>query len=315
MSPVRDRVGILGGGPFGRSLAAAVVRAGHELRLWSRDENRDALEGVTFTRDLASMAQCELLLLAVPSEFAGELLQQIAPELDGSHFIVHVSRGLVDDELHTMSHLIRVTTPVRRIGALAGPLTARNLSVGHPAGGIVGSEFPEVIEVLRGAIGSPRLRLYGTPDLVGIELASALTGLMLFAVGYARGMELSAATIGVLATRGIAEMTRVGVALGGRAETFAGLAGVGDLIAAVAGEPRPEYAAGVSIAQGHSPRDALAEAEGHVESHTVALRVARLADRLQVSTPIAHAVAGLLEGSLAPEAALEQLMRRRVDRE
>lgn len=314
-APERGSVGIIGAGPFGRSLAAAAVRAGKTPRVYSRDPNAPKIEDAVLTDDVASMASCELLLLAVPSEYAGALLERLSPALDGSNFIVHVSRGLVDDHLNTMSHLVRRTTPVRRLGALAGPLTARNLSVGHPAGGIVGSAFPEVIEATRAAIGCERLRLYGTPDLVGVELASALTGMLLFALGYARGMGLSPATLGVLGTRGLAEMTRVGTTLGGRAETFSGLAGVGDLMAALAGAPRPEFAAGLAIANGQAPNEALEEAEGHVESDQVALRVARLADRLQVATPIADAVGALLEGSASPTEALDRLMRRRVDRE
>lgn len=321
MSERSGSVAVVGGGPFGRGLAVAVARARGEVLLWSR-RSQVSVDGenvpagrITVTADLAEVARRELVLLAVPATHAKGVLEQLAPHLDGSNYLVHVSRGLVDDELNTMSMLIRRTTPVRRLGALAGPLTAPTLKQGDPGGAVAGSDFPEVITALRGALGSERLRLYETSDLVGVELASALTGMLLFAVGYARGMGLSPATVGVFATRGVAEIMRVGVALGARAETFYGLACVGDLFAALGGETRPEIRVGERVAAGTSPRAALAESSDHVESDLVALRVARLADRLQVQTPIASVVGGLLQGEISPEEAIARLMRRRVGRE
>lgn len=305
-------IAVLGGGAFGRALISAATRAGSEVVLYTRRSAEVDLEGVHATSQLEEVRDCELLLLAVPALHADPLLVELAPLVDGSHFMVHVSRGLVDDRLNPMSHLIRNKTAIRRIGALAGPLTVTALETGEPIAGIVGSDFPEVVESLRDALASERLLLYGTTDILGVELASSLTGMMLFALGVARGLNLSAATQGVLATRGLAEITRVGQALGGRAETFIGLAGVGDLMAALAGEARPEMAAGVAVAKGVSPREALAGTAVHVESDVVALRVARLADSLRVHTPIASTVAELLGGSLDAPAAIERLMRRDV---
>jgi glycerol-3-phosphate dehydrogenase (NAD(P)+) len=305
-------VGILGGGAFGLALMSAAVRANSKVVLYTRRAGRVDIEGVRATSSLAEVARCELLILAVPAVHADALLSELAAQVDGSHLMVHVSRGLVDDRLNPMSHLIRRRTPIRRSGALAGPLTVGALGAGEPIAAIVGSDFPEVVRGLRDTLGSGRLRLYGTSDMLGVELASSLTGMLLFTLGLAKGLELSAATQGVLATRGLAEITRVGEALGGRPETFTGLAGVGDLMAALAGEPRPEMGAGLAVAAGVDPREALARSAVHVESDVVALRVAKLADSLRVATPIASTVAELLGGKLQPSEAIELLMSRDI---
>lgn len=305
-------LGVLGGGAFGMALVKAARRAGREVRLYTRRPKGVELEGVHASADAADMSACELFLLAVPAKHAADMLEHLAPHLDGSHLMVHVSRGLVDERLRPMSHLIRTNTPIRRMGAMAGPITADGLWRGEPLAAIVGSDFPEVAETVRACLGSPRLRIYGTGDMLGVELASSLTGMLLFALGLARGLDLSPATQGVLAARGLAEVTRVGRALGAKPETFTGLACVGDLMAALAGEPRPEMAAGLAVAAGVSPGEALASAAVNVESDVVALRVARLADSLRVSTPIASTVAELLGGQTDPQSAIEALMSRRA---
>src|SRR5690606_533915 len=115
---------------------------------------------VRVTNDFAQLASAELILLAVPSLYAASILEEVGHHLDGGHLIVHVSRGLIDDELRTMSHLIKSVTPCRRVGALAGPVSADLLISSTPGAGVVGSEFPEIVEAVRGAISGPTLRIY-----------------------------------------------------------------------------------------------------------------------------------------------------------
>ncbi len=309
----RPLVGVLGAGRFGQALASAAARTG-EVLVWSRREV-PAQKGLRVTTELAALSEAELILLAVPSGHAARLLERAGHHLDGGHLLVHVSRGLVDDELHTLSHVIKSVTPCRRVGALAGPINAELLIKATPGAGVVGSEFPEVVEAVRAAIGGPTLRIYGTDDLRGVELAAALTGLMLFTIGYTQRIGFGPASIGALATRGIAEIARIGEALGAHVETFGGLACFGDLLAAVGGSDRPELVLGKAFAEGASPEQARERAGGSIEGLDIARRVAEFGTRRKIHTPLAQVVADIVEGKLNPSDAVRKLMKRDVGAE
>lgn len=311
-------VAVVGGGSFGRSLARAAARVGQRVLLWSRkpgpfpDVESDS---VTTTSVLADLAEAELLLFAVPSPYVAELADELGRSLDGSHLLVHVSRGLVGDELLTVSEVLAARTPCRRVGALAGPLVARNLAEGQPGGSIIGSAFPEVIEAVSDAIGGPTLRVYGTDDLMGVEIGSALVGLVALALGYAQRLGMGPGTLAVLATRGLAEATRVGEVRGGSARTFAGLAGAGDLIAAVAGDGRPEVEFGRALAEGLGLRAAAERAGAYVEGALLASQVAAFGRRAGVEVPLSGGLAKLMTGELSAEQLAEALMARPATRE
>lgn len=313
---MKSRISIVGGGGFGTGLAKSAARAGSEVCLWSR--RKHALgSNVKVTDSVEAVAQNELIVLAIPSLYAGDLLGELGRHVDGSHLIAHVSRGLVptrNGELQTLSQLVTSATVVRRVGALAGPLVPEDLAEGNPTGGVVGTRFPELVDALRAALGGAEnhLRLYGSPDLLGVELASALTGALLFTIGYAQGIGLGASAVAMLATRGLAEITRLGVAMGADANTFAGLAGAGDVIAAVAGARRPEVVLGERVAEGLGMDQALDRLGAHVESASMATNLAEYATRLGVEVPIAQAVAGMLAGKVTGQEALELLMTRKV---
>ncbi|HBQ10866.1 MAG TPA: hypothetical protein DEF51_06660 [Myxococcales bacterium] len=176
-------VGIVGGGSFGVGLGVAIARNGGEALLWSRTK-RDAPEGVTATSDLAALSECELIFVCVPSMHVPAVAPELGAHLDGRHLLVHVSRGLIGDELQTVSRHLSANTPARRVGCLAGPLNPRVLTEAIPGGGVVGTRFPEVAEAVREAIGAPEVRLYDTDDVVGVEVASAMVGLLALAAGF-----------------------------------------------------------------------------------------------------------------------------------
>jgi glycerol-3-phosphate dehydrogenase (NAD(P)+) len=317
----RPPVAVLGAGRFGVALAHAAARTG-EVLVWTRRELAFDSPSVRVTNQLADLAAAELILLAVPSAHAAAILEAAGHHLDGGNLIVHVSRGLLEvsehpagQELRTMSHLIRSVTACRRVGALAGPITTEILSSATPGAGVVGSEFPEVIEAVREAIGGPTLRIYNSDDLRGVELAAALTGLLLFTIGFATRVGFGPATIGALATRGVAEVARIGRALGARVDTFAGLACFGDLLAAVAGSDRPELELGRAIAEGASPSAALERAGGNIEGIEVARRVAEFGKRRKIRTPLADVISELVSGKLGPDEAVRELMVRDVGNE
>ncbi|HET6582703.1 MAG TPA: NAD(P)-binding domain-containing protein, partial [Nannocystaceae bacterium] len=304
------RVAVLGGGGFGRSLASQVARVGKRVMLWSR-EHRDIGEaGVEATTRFADVAEAELVFVAVPSLHVATLAREVGHYLDGAHFMVHVSRGLLGPELGTITQLVRELTPVRRVGVLAGPLVARALASGEPGGGIVGSLFPEVGDAVRDAIGGPTLRIYSTQDVVGVEVASAMVGLLALAIGWAQGRGFGPSTTAILATRGMAEAARIGVACGAEERTFSGLAGFGDLTAAVAGDERPETLFGRALAEGLPLAQAAERAGAFVEGTSIAENATAFAQRHGFEAPICTAMAALLSGRASPNDVLMQLMTR-----
>jgi glycerol-3-phosphate dehydrogenase (NAD(P)+) len=179
----------------------------------------------------------------------------------------------------------------------------------------VGSLFPEVATAVREAIGGPTLRIYGTDDVIGVQMASAFVGLVALALGYAQGAGFGPGTLAVLATRGMAESTRVGVHRGAKERTFSGLAGYGDLLAAVAGDDRPEVALGRSLAEGVSLQQAAGQAGAFVESVEIAKQIVAYASRHKLQAPVAAGMARLVAGELSPEQVVAQLMTRPAKRE
>ncbi len=298
-------VGVVGAGSFGRALAVAAQRSGEAL-LYSRSP-RDEPYATTEARDLA---RCELIFISVPSPHIPKIATLLAPHLDGRHLLVHVSRGLIGDDLQTVSRHLRANTPARRVGCLAGPLAAEALAEGQPGGGIVGTQFPEVADAVRAAIEGSSLRLYDSSDTVGVEVASAMVGLLAMQAGFCLERKIPPSAMAVMMDRGLAEAARVGVQLGGDAETFHGMAGSGDLFAALGGDERAEVRLGRALASTFDLAAAGREAGAHIEGLTIARRVATFAERHGFEAPIAAITAQALEGKMTIEEGLEHLMRR-----
>ena len=308
------RVGILGAGGFGRALALASARHGHEVALWSR-KPRDLPEPIHTSTDIGVLADCELIFIAAPARHAVEAADQLGEVIDGRHLVVHISRGLVGSELKTITQVVREKTVCRRIGALAGPLVADALAEGRPSGAILGTGFPEITASVREAIGGSELRIYDTPDVIGVELASATVGFLTVVLGYVQEIGIEPGTLAVLATRGMVEISRIGVTLGAQESTFMGLAGLGDLIAAVAGDQRPESRLGQALARGTKLGTAIGEIGSYVEGFEVAQQMMEHARRHGLETPISSTFAAVSDGRLSPNDAIQALMERRVGRE
>ena len=305
-------VAVVGGGGFGRALATAAHRKGREVVLWSRGGGEAEYE---ITTELSALVKAELIFLAVPSPYVPETAKALGAYLDGGHLLVHVSRGLLGEQLTTLTQHLRKTTPCRRVGALAGPLDAEALLNSQPTGAIVGTRFPEVARAVREAVGSGSLRVYESRDVVGVEIAAAVVGLMALAGGYARGKGASPATLSVFLTRGMTECIRIGEALGANAETFRGLAGFGDLMAVVGGDDRPEVRLGEALAEGLDLKNAAKRAGAHIEGVRIARRLVGFAERAHLLAPMTSVVADVIEGKITPNDAIAALMARRPGRE
>jgi glycerol-3-phosphate dehydrogenase (NAD(P)+) len=307
----RVRAAVVGGGSFGRGLALACARVkapDERVVLWSREPR--PLPGVECTADLTQVAAASLVFVAVPSVHIEVVAHRLGEVLDGRHLLVHVSRGLIGDGLLPVTQVLRTLTPCRRVGALAGPMVAEALIDGQPGGGIVGSLFPEVAEAVRAAIGGPTLRIYDTDDAIGVQVASAFVGLIALALGYAKGIGMGPGTVAIMGARGMAEGARLGDSLGAREVTFAGLAGMGDLLAAVAGDGRPEVQFGLALAGGLPVADAARKAGAYVEGAALARQICRHAASHHLDVPMSSVLADLLEGQIDATAAIRRLMAR-----
>lgn len=308
-------VGIVGGGNFGWGLAHAVERAGRQALLWSRRPQRDGTAHIDLVSGPGALAEAELIFFAVPSPFVASIARELGEHLDGGHFLVHISRGVVSDDLHGLTQVLRSETPCRRVGALAGPIVAEALVSGAPSGGIVASRFPEVRAAVREAIGGPRVRIYSTDDVTGTEFASTAVGLFATAIGFAQGHGLGPAAQAMLATRAMAEAARLGVALGGKHETFMGLAGYGDLLAAVAGDGRPELAIGRAIAEGQALEQIGASGGAYFEGLESAGRIAAYARRTKQYAPVISVCAQAFAREIPASEAVAALMSREAGEE
>lgn len=308
-------IGIVGGGRFGRAIAQAARRNGHRVTLVSRVLAPDSIAHVQIARSASSLELAELVFVCVPSHATAAVADEIAEHLDGRHRLVHVSRGLVGDELRTLCDVLRTHTACRRVGVLAGPLVAEALESGAPGGAIVGSRFPEIAMLVRSAFRDDAVRVYETDDVVGVELASACVGVLSLALGLASALGLGPGALATIATRGVYETARLGETFGASRTTFGGLAGTGDLLAVVAGDQRPEFLVGQRVAAGARPEDAALDLGTHVESLTLVSRLVHHARQRDVPTPIFDAIEAVVSGRLAPPEAMRALMERKAGRE
>jgi glycerol-3-phosphate dehydrogenase (NAD(P)+) len=299
-------VAIVGGGPWGVALALAASRAGSDVTLCTRRSHPEGRDGVTVSSQLADAAKARLVVLAVPSEVARSVLASVGDHLTGAHLLVHGIRGLDGDDLETMADVAREETPVRRLGALGGPVQASDLIEGRPSAMVVGARYPEVCTTVASAFQSDTLRVYTTPDHEGLEWASALVGCLAIGVGFAQRANAGPGLLAALIARGVDEAARIVTAAGADEHTMYGLGGYGDLLASIAIADRPEVVLGRALAEGKALRAALGEARLRVEAVALVPRLVAFAKARRVKAPTFEAIRDVLEGG-RPEEVLGRL--------
>jgi len=323
------RVAVLGAGAWGTGLACALALRGPVV-LWARDRaqaetmakarrNTRYLPGIEFPRGLeitagleAAAAQTDLLLLATPVAGLHDLLARLAAlDLDAMPGLVWLCKGF-EQESGRLPHQIveAVLGPKTRCGALSGPSFALEVARGLPCALTLAARESGFARQAAARVHGGRIRVYYSDDLVGVELAGALKNVIAIAVGMCDGLALGQNARAALITRGLAEIARLGIARGGRAGTFQGLAGAGDLILTATGDLSRNRRVGLELARG-KPLDAVLSGLGHVaEGVRSAREVSRLADASGISMPITAAVLDVLEGRLDPAGAVERLLAR-----
>jgi glycerol-3-phosphate dehydrogenase (NAD(P)+) len=326
-------IAVVGAGAWGTALAVHAVRAGCAPRLWVFE--RELLEGLRRTREnswylpgvrvpdtvilTASIAEAvggaELVLLAVPSHVFRAVASGLEPHLAPGARVVSATKGLEEERPRRMSEVLAETLPEvarSRIAVVSGPTFALEVAQGRPTAAVVAAESPELARELQQALSTATFRLYTQRDVAGVELGGALKNVMAVAAGISDGLELGDSARAALLTRGLAEMTRLGVSLGARAATFAGLAGLGDLILTCTGGLSRNRQLGLALARGTSLAEWQAATRSVAEGVRTARAVLALGSLRGAATPITREVAAVLFDGKAPRDALGALLGRDV---
>ena len=325
------KIGVLGAGSWGTALAILLHENGHEVTLWSIDkrevamidEKREQVEKlpgvmipdrIAVTNDVeSSVTGKDMLVMAVPSIFVRSTSKMIAPYIKEGQLIVNVAKGIEEETLMHMTDIIEDEIKQARVGVLSGPSHAEEVGRRMPTTVVAGAHDKKTAEEIQEAFMSPVFRVYTSPDMVGIELGAALKNVIALAAGIVDGLGLGDNTKAALITRGIAEITRLGLAMGGRFETFIGLSGIGDLIVTCTSTHSRNHNAGYLIGQGKSYQEAMDEVKMVVEGVYSAKAALALAKKYNIEVPITEQVNQVLfEGRSAKDAVTSLLMRNRT---
>ena len=322
------KISVLGAGSWGTALALLLHKNGHDVTVWSIDkaevamlqkerEHKSKLPGVRLpeeiqiTNDLEEgMKDKDFLVLAVPSVFTRSTARSMKPFLKPGQKIVNVAKGIEENTLMTLSEQIEEELPEADVAVLSGPSHAEEVGKGLPTTCVVGATTEETAEFLQSAFMSDVFRVYISPDILGIEIGGSLKNVIALAAGIADGLGYGDNTKAALITRGIAEITRLGVKMGGKAESFSGLTGIGDLIVTCASVHSRNRRAGFLMGQGKTMKEAMDEVQMVVEGVYSAKAAIKLAEKYGVSMPIIEQVNQVLfEDKSAAEAVKELMLR------
>ncbi len=324
-----EHVAVIGAGSWGTAVAALAAHH-HSVVLWARrpelaeiinstSENPDYLTGHRLPFGLRATASLEdategatMLVMGVPSHGFAQVMKEIGP-IQPDVPIVSLTKGIEEGSLRRMSEVIADTLPghrLERIGVLTGPNLAIEVMDGHPTAAVIAMADPEAATEVQKTFMGPTFRVYTNPDVIGCELAGSVKNVMAIAAGMSSGLGFGDNTRAALLTRALAELTRLGVALGGQPATFAGLAGMGDLIATCTSTQSRNHRVGVRLADGQQLDDIIAEMKMVAEGVKTTRAVLQLAENAGVEMPIATQVGQVLYEGHHPRDAVMSLMTR-----
>ncbi len=319
--------GVIGAGAWGAALAQVCARAGLTARLWAREaevaeainrthENPLFLPGVSLspevvaTTDLVSLAACDLLLAVAPAQHLRAVLRTLAPHVRAGQPIVLCAKGVERGSLKLMSQVLEEVVPQACPLVLSGPSFAGEVARGLPTAVTLACPDADLGQALARTLATPTFRPYWSADIIGAEVGGALKNVLAIACGIAEGRGLGRSAHAALVTRGFAELTRLAVALGGEAETVAGLCGLGDLVLTCSSPQSRNMSLGLALGRGESLEAALSGKLSIAEGVESAPAVVALANRLDVEAPICQAVAAVLAGDLDLDVAIGGLLAR-----
>ncbi len=324
----QQAISIIGDGAWGTALALVLLGAGHDVAMGGHDpasldemrrlgENRRFLPGIAlppalaFEADLgAALARAEVAANAVPSQYLRRVFAKSAGAARPDAIVVSLTKGLDPDTLERPSQVLRECLGTGRIVALSGPSHAEEVARSLPASLVAAADELETARNVQHIFSTPRFRVYASGDLIGVEISGAAKNVIALAAGIVHGLGLGDNALAALATRGLAEMARLGAALGGDAQTFAGLAGMGDLITTCVSPHGRNRAVGIQLARGMRLDAILSGIAGVPEGVTTTRSLLALARRVGVDMPITAQAAAVLWEGKDPRAAVDELMTR-----
>ena len=321
------KITVVGSGAWGTALAIRLCENGHDVTMWTfetdlipemRSKRQNPRlpgatlpEGLKISGDYACTAGSKMVVIACPSFPMRSVCRGVAPYLDEDAVLVSVTKGIEDGTLLRMSQVVAEETQ-REVVVLTGPSHAEEVALNVPTGCLVANENKQLAEFVQDAFMSEHFRIYTSPDAVGAELGAALKNVIALCAGISDGLGCGDNTKAMLMTRGLTEIARLGVSLGASKETFAGLAGVGDLIVTCTSMHSRNRRAGILIGQGKTPKEAMEEVGAVVEGYYAAKAAYQLGKRQGIDMPIVQAAYEVLyEGKNAGEAVHGLLRRRR----
>ena len=323
-------IAVLGSGSWGTALAVHLAHTGHDVRLWARDsslaaamsksrENSVYLPGITLPREVAptsdmpaALDDAQFVVIAVPSHGVRDVARNANQYLPRACTIVSATKGLEEGSLLRMSQVLREELPgAGEIVALSGPSFALELARRLPTALVAAGEAPAVVEAVMAHLGSPALRLYGSSDVIGVELGGALKNIIAIAAGVVEGLGLGHNALAALMTRGLAELSRLAVALGAQRDTLSGLAGLGDLVLTCTGDLSRNRRVGLALARGQSLAEILASTRMVAEGVRTTEAALALSAKHGIELPIAREMSDVLAGRTDAPTAIRNLMGRK----
>ncbi len=320
------KIRVMGAGGWGTALAMMADRSGHQVSMWSVfeeeverlskvREHKKLLPGVKIpdsieiTGDLASTAQADLVILAVPSFAVRDTARLLKGVLPKGTVVVNVAKGFEEEHLLRLSQVIEEELPEARVAVLSGPSHAEEVSRGVPTTVVVASRSKEAACYVQDTLMNSAFRVYVNPDLTGVELGGALKNIIALAAGVCDGLGLGDNTKAALMTRGLTEIARLGVKMGAKQETFAGLTGIGDLVVTCTSMHSRNRRAGILIGEGIEPKEAVRQV-GMVEGDLATHSAYRLSEKYGVEMPITAECYQVLFHGKDPKLAITDLMER-----
>jgi glycerol-3-phosphate dehydrogenase (NAD(P)+) len=324
-----SRIAILGAGAWGTALALSLARrGGHQLCLWSHSaalaeqlteagENLPYLPGFTLPADIditsdlpRAIFEADVILCVTPSQHLRGVIINIAPMLTKNQIVLNASKGIEETTFLRMSQVVASVTS-NPFAVLSGPSFAQEVAAGMPTAVVAASTSPQIAQIVQRDFTSPSLRVYTNDDVAGVELGGALKNVIALAAGVANGLNLGYNSSAALITRGIAEMTRLAVACGGRRQTLSGLSGVGDLVLTCTGSLSRNRTVGIELGRGRQLPEILASLHGKVAEGVRSTHAALgLAARYEVEMPITEQMDAILHHNKSPKEAIRELMTR-----
>ena len=321
------KVSVLGSGSWGSAMAMCLANNGHSILLWSRNEqtteeltkthiNEKYLPGVVlpeninFTSDISQCADAEVIIVATPSHTVRQVCKVISPYIKDGQIIVSISKGFDEENYHRLSQVIQEEISNCTVAAMSGPSHAEEVVKKLPTTNVVACKDIEVAKHIQKIFMSEHFRIYTTDDIVGVELGGSLKNVIALCAGISDGLGYGDNTKAALMTRGMAEIIRLGLAMGAKYETFTGLSGIGDLIVTCTSMHSRNRRAGILIGQGKSPEEAQREVKMVVEGVKTAKAVKHLSDRHNIEMPISQVAYEVLFEGMSVKESVPALMNR-----